>query len=95
MVGVTLEQYKVQERQLASRDAERGFRIHALVSAVVVAGLVALNVFVASEFPWSVFPALGMSIGLWFHWFFGVRHGDEFMQRHQHEIETEAGRRAA
>ena len=95
MAGVTLEQYRVQERQIAARDAERGFRIHALVTVVVLAGLVALNVFVASEFPWVVFPAVGMSIGLWFHWFFGVRHGDEFMARHQEEIESEASRRAA
>jgi hypothetical protein len=95
MVGVTLEQYKVQERQMAARDAERGFRIHALVTVVVLVGLVALNVFVASELPWAIFPAVGMSIGLWFHWFFGVRHGDEFMVRHQDDIEAQATRRAA
>jgi hypothetical protein len=94
MAEVTLQQYKVQERQMAARDAKRGFRIHAFVTVVVLLGLVALNVFVASEFPWAIFPAVGMSIGLWFHWFFGVRQGDEFMLRHQQEIESEATRRA-
>jgi hypothetical protein len=95
MVGMTLEQYKVQERRMAARNAARGFRIHALVTVAVLALLVALNVFVASELPWAIFPAIGMSIGLWFHWFFGVRHGDELVARHQDEIEAEATRRAA
>lgn len=95
MTGVTLDQYKVQERQTSMRVAKRGFRIHAFVVVAVVLGLVALNVFVASEFPWALFPAVGMSIGLWFHWFFGVRHGDEFIKRHQEEIESEAAQRSA
>jgi hypothetical protein len=95
MPELTLEQYKAQERRVAARDAGRGFRIHAIVTVVVLVGLVALNVFVASEFPWAIFPAVGMSIGLWFHWFFGVRLGDEFMLRHQREIESEMTRKAA
>jgi hypothetical protein len=95
MAEMTLEQYKSQERQMAVREAQRGFRIHALVTAVVLVGLVALNVFVASEFPWAIFPALGMSIGLWFHWYFGVRRGDQFLVQRQHDIEVEATRRAA
>ena len=70
-------------------------RVAGAVTVVVCLGLVLVNIFVASEFPWAVFPALGMSIGVWFHWYFGVRHGDEFMRRHQEDIEREAARHAA
>ena len=95
MSEVTLELYKREERSLAATEARKGLAIHAAITCVVVCGLIAINIFVASEFPWSVFPAIGMSIGVWFHWYFGVRHGDEFMRRHQDEIEARARRRAA
>ncbi len=39
--------------------------------------------------------ALGMSIGLWFHWYFGVRHGEEFMRHHQEDVEQKASQKAA
>ena len=55
--------------------------------------MVAVNVFVASEFPWALFPILGMSIGLWFHWYFGVRHVEQFMAEHQETVEFGASRR--
>jgi hypothetical protein len=95
MGEISLERYKVQERRMSAREAKRGFTIHAVVTVAVVVGLVALNVFVASELPWSIFPAVGMSLGLWFHWYFGVRHGDDVMRQHQGEVEREAGRQAA
>ncbi len=95
MGDVTLEQYKSQERNMAVLGAQKGLRIHVAVTVVVVVALAVVNVFVASEFPWAVFPAAGMSVGVWFHWYFGVRHGDEFMQHHQEQVEHEAQRRAA
>ncbi len=69
--------------------------IHAAVTVVVVLALAVVNVFVASEFPWSVFPAIGMGLGVWFHWYFAVRRGEEFMLRHQDDVEREARRLAA
>ena len=95
MDEVTLELYKQQERKMAVDEARRGFAIHALVTVLVVAGLTALNVFVASEFPWAIFPAVGMSIGLFMHWYFGIRRGDEVMQHHQDDVEREIRRQAA
>jgi hypothetical protein len=95
MGDISLELYKAQERKMSVREAQRGLAVHAIVTAFVVVGLVALNVLVASEFPWSVFPAFGMSLGLWFHWHFGVRHGDDLMRRHQVDVEREAERQAA
>lgn len=95
MGEVTLELYKAQERNMAAREARRGVRVHAAVTVAVVLALVAVNVFVAPEFPWSVFPALGMSIGLWFHWYFAVRRGEEFMHLHQEDVQLRASRKAA
>lgn len=95
MGEVTLEFYNAQEWNTAGREARRGVRIHAAVTVVVVLALVAVNVVVAPEFPWSVFPALGMSIGLWFHWYFGVRRGEEFMRHNQEDVEQKASQKAA
>lgn len=95
MDGIPLDLYKAEERRLAAREARIGLRIHSAVTVLVVIALALVNVFVASEFPWSVFPAFGMGLGVWFHWYFGVRHGEEFLLRHQNEIEREARRVAA
>ena len=89
---ITLETYRQAERSMAAREAMTGLRVHAAITAVVCVGLVLLNVLVASEFPWAIFPVLGMSIGLAAHWWFGVRHLDETMTRHQDEVERTAER---
>lgn len=95
MGAVSLESYQAEERKMAAYEARRGLRIHAVVTVVVVVVLAVVNVFAAPEFPWSVFPAAGMGLGVWFHWYFGVNHGEEFMARHQHDVEREAENRAA
>jgi hypothetical protein len=95
MSRVTLDLYKSEERRMAMTEARRGLRIHAAVTVLVCLGLAGVNVFVASEFPWAIFPALGMSLGVWFHWYFGVQHGDEFLHQHQEDIEQQAERHAA
>lgn len=95
MDGITLDLYKTEERQMAMIEARKGLWIHAALTLLVCIGLVLLNIFVASEFPWAIFPVLGMSVGVGFHWYFGVRRGDEFLRRHQEDIEREAERHAA
>jgi hypothetical protein len=95
MAETTLQLYKEQERLLAARGARHGFRVHGVVTLVVIAALVAINVLIAPEFPWSAFAAAGMLLGLFFHWYFGVHRGDEFVQRHQMDVEREVERRAA
>ena len=90
MSNLTLELYEEEERRLAVASARRGLVPHTVVTVLASLGLAVLNIFVASEFPWSVFPFVGMSIGVWFHWFFGVHRGAEFMRRHQDEVEREA-----
>lgn len=95
MGDVTLELYKVQERRLAAEEARRGLVVHGAVTAAVIVALVLVNVFVASELPWAIFPAVGMSIGLFAHWLFGVKRGDEAVQAHQAEVEQAARTLAA
>ena len=95
MPEVTLDLYKAEERRMAMTEARKGLWIHGAVTVVVCLGLVLVNILVAPEFPWAVFPVFGMSAGVCFHWYFGVRHGDEFMRRHQEDIEREAARLAA
>ena len=90
MSNLTLAAYQDAERAVALEEGRRGFVVHLMITCVVVLGLVALNITIADEFPWSVFPAIGMSIGLFAHWYFGVVRADEVVRRHQTEIEHRA-----
>ena len=92
MSRLPLDLYEEEERRMAVAGARRGLVPHTVVTVLASLGLAVLNGFVASEFPWSVFPFVGMSIGVWFHWFFGVHRGAESMRRHQDEVEREARR---
>lgn len=84
---VTLEQYEQAERTLFLHEGRIGLRVHAVVTAVVVTSLVLVNIIVANEFPWSAFVALGMSIGLFFHWF-GYRRAETDIRDRQARIEA-------
>ena len=91
---LTLEQYKQAEIESALLEGQRGFRIHAVVYALVNAGLIALNVVLitatGSDFPWFVFPLVGWGIGLTFHYLAAFRWGDEQVRRHQEDVERYA-----
>jgi 2TM domain-containing protein len=91
MASLRLESYKQAERKLAVQEERHGFAVHAVITAFVSVALIVVNVFVASEFPWAVFPVAGMSSGLFVHWYFGVARAEELMHRHQEEIEHRAG----
>lgn len=90
MNGISLEEYQRTEREAAGAEARTGFVAHAVITALVMVGLVVLNVAVADEFPWSIFPVVGMGIGLLAHWWFGYRNLDVTMRRHQADIEHRA-----
>jgi hypothetical protein len=66
----------------------------AIITLIVSVAVIAINVFVAPEFPWSPFPVLGMSIGLAGH-YAGTRRLDEVIARRQAEIEAAARRLVA
>ena len=87
---LSLTEYEEAERRLSTDDAKRGFVIHAWVTVIVVATLVVINVTVASEFPWSIFPAVGMSVGLFFHYMFGVRGVEQTIQDRRDRIKDRA-----
>jgi hypothetical protein len=90
MPNLTLEAYQQAERAVAQEERRRGFTIHAVITTIVCVGLIALNVFVASEFPWAIFPVVGMSIGLYMHWHFGVVNAEATVRQHQQSIEHKA-----
>ena len=73
MREITLADYKRADRQLEREQARRGFTIHAIVYALVMTGLIILNLTVATEFPWAVFPLVCWGIGLTAHYLFGLR----------------------
>lgn len=90
MINLTLPSYQAAEVALAREEGRRGFTVHLGVTLVVWLVLIAVNVFVASEFPWSIFPIVGMAIGLFAHWYFGVTHVETTVRQHQEKIERRA-----
>jgi 2TM domain len=94
-MDVTLRDYERAEDELATVEARRGITIHAVITLIVCAALVAVNVFVAPEFPWSAFAVAGMLIGLGAHYEFGVRRIGQSLAAHQREVETRAIRARA
>ena len=84
----TLNRYEVAERALAEVEARRGFTVHAIISVVVWAIVIPVNVFVAPEFPWSAFAVGGMLIGLIVHYAFGARLIGRSVQEHQRKVEN-------
>ncbi len=86
MGDLSLSAYQEAERQAAREEGRRGLIVHAVITAIVCVGLVILNVTVASEFPWAIFPVVGMTIGVLAHWYFGVLRSDELVRHHQEDI---------
>lgn len=91
----SMSEYKDAERALAHEEGRRGFIIHAVITLVVWAIVIPINVFLADEFPWSAFVVAGMSIGLAVHYVFGVRLVDRSLNAHQRGVEELATMRHA
>lgn len=90
MTTVTVEAYEKAEREIELRGARIGMVVHTVVTVLVCAILVPINIIVAPEFPWSVFVVLGMGFGLAVHWWFGYYHIEDAIRRHQATIEERA-----
>ena len=75
---------------MEQQTAHTGMVVHALITLLVAIGLVAINVFLAPEFPWSAFAVAGMTIGLAAHWWFGYHELEESVLARQRSIETRA-----
>jgi hypothetical protein len=89
MTTITLEQYGAAEREFTMHQARIALRVHALVTVLIWAAVIPINVIVAPQFPWSIFVVAGTGIGLFFHWF-GYRHAEEDTRRRQTRIEQRA-----
>jgi hypothetical protein len=93
---LTTDQYKKAEFEYTLAEAQRGFKIHAVVYALVMTGLIALNVlliaFTDADFPWVVFPFVGWGIGLTFHYVDAFRRRGAAIRARQETIEQYAKR---
>jgi hypothetical protein len=88
--NVMLADYERAERLIAHEEARIGLMAHAIVTAIVSAALILINLTVAGEFPWSAFAVAGMAVGLAAHWWFGYRHLETDLAARQHKIEERA-----
>ena len=88
---LTAEEYRQAEFGYTLAESRRGFRLHATVFAVVISGLIALNAlliaFTDADFPWVVFPIIGWSIGLMFHYRAAFHRAGSDIRERQRAIE--------
>jgi 2TM domain len=87
---VTLDEYEKAQRALAHESATTGVVVHGIVTLLVSAALIVINVTLAPEFPWSAFAVGGMLLGLLAHWWFGYVRLDDQLTRQQQEAEVRA-----
>jgi hypothetical protein len=87
---ITLHDYEAAERAMAHENATTGVVVHGIITLLVSAGLIIINVTLAPEFPWSAFAVGGMLIGLLAHWWFGYVKLDNQITKQQQETEARA-----
>lgn len=89
---ITLHDYEAAERAMAHENATTGVVVHGIITLLVSAGLIIINITLAPEFPWSAFAVGGMLIGLLAHWWFGYVKLDNQITKQQQEAEARAAR---
>jgi 2TM domain len=87
---ITLQDYEQAERVMAHEGARVGVIMHGIITVLVSALLLVLNLTVAQGFPWSAFAIAGMAIGLGTHWWFGYRNLDMHLTAQQRKTEARA-----
>jgi 2TM domain len=87
---ITVDQCEQAELQMQTEGARRGFLIHAAIYVAVQAALVTINLVVAPDFLWFLFPLIGWGIGLTMHYLFGFRWVERETRRHQELVEQRA-----
>jgi hypothetical protein len=70
-----------------------GITVHGIITVLVSALLLVLNLTVAQGFPWSAFAIAGMAIGLGTHWWFGYHNLDTHLTAQQQKTEARAAQR--
>ncbi len=93
---LTAEEYRQAEFGYTAAEARLGFKIHLLVYALVMTGLIVLNSLLVAltdaDFPWVVFPLVGWGIGLAFHYVYGFRKAADASRTRQRKVERYAER---
>jgi hypothetical protein len=84
---MSVEEYKQKSREYEAAEARKGMIAHAAITVVVSTVLVTVNLVLVPEFLWSIFPLVGMSIGLGMHYLFGVRLMDRFAADRERRID--------
>ena len=64
-----IEQTPIEQEK---KEATKGFKVHLGVTVAVSSLLVTINMLTVPQFPWFVFPTVGMSVGVIVH-YFGIR----------------------
>jgi 2TM domain len=88
--NITLHDYETAQQAMAHENATTGVLVHGIVTLLVGAGLIVINITLAPEFPWSAFAVGGMLIGLLAHWWFGYVKLDDQLTRQQQQTEARA-----
>jgi 2TM domain len=66
--------YNEMDQKNKSMEEERkGLLVHSIVTVIVCILLLSINLIFTPEFLWFVFPWIGMSLGVAFHYFMGIR----------------------
>jgi hypothetical protein len=91
---ITVADYESAELDFSLREMKRGWRIHAAVYAVVMTGLIVLNLVLVArtedDFLWFFFPLVCWGFGLTMHYLGVTRWGARDIRRRQELIERAA-----
>ncbi len=91
--GITLQDYEKAERAMAHEGARVGVTVHGIITVLLSALMLVLNLTVAQGFPWSAFAIAGLAIGFGTHWWFGYRNLDTHLATQQLKTEARAALR--
>jgi hypothetical protein len=93
---LTAEQYRKAEFGYTLAESKRGWKIHAAVYGIVMAGLIVVNslliALTEADFPWVVFPLVCWGIGLTIHYVYGFRRAGSEISARQRKVEAYAER---
>ncbi len=87
---ITLQDYEQAERVMAHEGARVGVIVHGIITVLVSALLLVLNLTVAQGFPWSAFAIAAMAIGFCTHWWFGYHDLETHLTTQQQKTEARA-----
>jgi uncharacterized membrane protein YhaH (DUF805 family) len=74
--NVSLEDYQKAYREVRKRHERLGFMVNLSFYLLVNILLITVNLLLAPEFPWAIFPIVFWGLGVIFHYNFGVRRLD-------------------